>query len=461
MLTVVAVFSVFSQVPQSFRYQAIAKNSEGEVIGNKNLSFQVSVLVDSVNGVAVYSEIHNVVSNQSGMVNLNIGAGTVIAGDFTTINWSDHYCYLKTEMDTAGGSNYQFMGTSQLLSVPYSLTANRTRSIIVVDSVSDRDNIVSPLIGEFVFVLENNGLYLWRGDYWKSFSGCAPMPSVANAGKDTVLYGTLNEQFTIQLNGNIPEYGTGAWSIVSGDGGLIVSLNDPKSNFNGIIGNQYVVGWRIKTVCDFTYDEKSVLTFEDCGLLTDSRDGKTYHTVKIDTMCWMAENLNIGTRIDGSVEQVENSIIEKYCYDDSETNCDVYGGLYQWDEVMQYDTILGTQGICPAGWHIPTNVDWENLSSNAGGNGVTGGKIKEIGYEHWSPPNSGATNSYGFSALPGGNRYYNSGAFFSRDISASFWTSSKASVTNSWRRSIQYDNIILYQSSYDMNYGFSLRCMKN
>ena len=99
-----------------------------------------------------------------------------------------------------------------------------------------------------------------------------------------------------------------------------------------------------------------------CGeLLTDSRDGQQYETVLIGTQCWMAENLNIGTRIDGVNDPSDNGNIEKYCYDDDPANCETYGGLYQWNEMMEYVTIERVQGICPEGWYIPTDDDWKIL----------------------------------------------------------------------------------------------------
>ncbi len=87
----------------------------------------------------------------------------------------------------------------------------------------------------------------------------------------------------------------------------------------------------------------------------DDRDGQQYYsTVLIDDQCWMAENLNYGDQIDGMYNQTNNSIIEKYCYNDLESNCDSLGGLYQWNELMEYTTEEGTQGICPDGWHVAT-----------------------------------------------------------------------------------------------------------
>ena len=93
-------------------------------------------------------------------------------------------------------------------------------------------------------------------------------------------------------------------------------------------------------------------------------DGKNYQTVQIGAQCWFKENLNIGIRINGSQNQTDNGIIEKYCYNDDENNCNTYGGLYQWDEMMQYMNTEGAKGICPYGWHLPTDAEWEILTNS-------------------------------------------------------------------------------------------------
>ena len=171
-----------------------------------------------------------------------------------------------------------------------------------------------------------------------------------------------------------------------------------------------------------------------CGSpMTDSRDGKSYNTVLIGTQCWFAQNLNIGTTVPGSANQTNNGIIEKYCYNDDENNCTTYGGLYQWDEAMQYSTTEGVQGICPTGWHLPTDVEWTTLSTFLGGEAIAGGKIKEAGYAHWLSPNTGATNSSGFTSLPGGYRD-SSGTFSGLSSGAFFWTSSQSNANDAWPR---------------------------
>jgi uncharacterized protein (TIGR02145 family) len=101
-----------------------------------------------------------------------------------------------------------------------------------------------------------------------------------------------------------------------------------------------------------------------CGdSLLDIRDGRIYATVQIGTQCWMAQNINYGTMIIGK-DQTNNDIPEKFCYGNDTINCLTYGGLYQWGEMMYYSQIPGSKGICPEGWHIPTNEEYNILVSN-------------------------------------------------------------------------------------------------
>lgn len=99
------------------------------------------------------------------------------------------------------------------------------------------------------------------------------------------------------------------------------------------------------------------------GVFTDGRDGKVYKTVTINDQIWMAENLNIGTMITNpsTTSQTNNGKAEKFCYKNDESYCDLYGGLYQWDEAMAYAKGEGATGICPDGWHLPTDEEWHNM----------------------------------------------------------------------------------------------------
>jgi len=201
-----------------------------------------------------------------------------------------------------------------------------------------------------------------------------------------------------------------------------------------------------------------------CGQsFKDLRDGKVYTTVQIGTQCWMAQNLNIGNKIDGSGEQTNNSptpIIEKYCNDNNESNCDIYGGLYQWDEMMQYSTTSGVQGICPTGWHVPTDAEWATLITFLGGESVAGGKMKETGTTHWNGYNTGATNSSGFTALPGGYRA-TSGLYYTTGWNCTLWSSTQNSTTDAWNRILNENSAYVYRDCNTKGFGFSVRCVRD
>jgi len=188
--------------------------------------------------------------------------------------------------------------------------------------------------------------------------------------------------------------------------------------------------------------------------------GQTYNTVQIGSQCWFRENLNVGTRIDGIQGQTDNGIIEKYCYNDSTENCAIYGGLYQWNEMMQYVITQGAQGICPQGWHLPTDAEWTTLTDYLGGENVAGGKMKEVGTAHWLSPNTGATNSSGFTALPGGYRD-DYGNFYDLSTAAFFWSSSQYNVFNAWLRYLSYDYEGVFRFDYSTWTGVSARCVQN
>ncbi len=205
----------------------------------------------------------------------------------------------------------------------------------------------------------------------------------------------------------------------------------------------------------------TTLNYPICpGIPTVTYSGQTYNTILIGTQCWLRENLNVGTRIDGTLDQTDNSIIEKYCYDDLETNCNTYGGLYQWDELMQYVTTAGAQGICPTGWHIPTDAEWTTLETYLGGASVAGGKVKETGTSHWAPPNTGATNESDFTALPGGTKN-TSGFFYNLAYYALFWSSTEHSSASAWFRRLEYYNGIVVRDNYNKTEAFSCRCVKD
>ncbi len=190
------------------------------------------------------------------------------------------------------------------------------------------------------------------------------------------------------------------------------------------------------------------------GIPTLTYEGKTYNTVLIGSQCWLKENLDVGTMIQGSQNQSNNGVIEKYCYDNNPNNCNTYGGLYQWNEVMEYTNTPGTQGICPPGWHIPTFSEFQILSSTVG---EDGNALKAFG----QGTGSGAgTNTSGFSALLAGYRY-DPGGFASLGDNTYFWSSTEYNSMTTYILNLSRDfsNLSLY-ANYKQN-GWSVRCLKD
>jgi len=234
----------------------------------------------------------------------------------------------------------------------------------------------------------------------------------------------------------------------------------------------------------------------NCGdTLTDPRDGKTYDTVLIGTQCWMAENLNYGTMTAGTNNQGNDcpsvAETEKYCYNNTESNCTSDGALYQWGQAMcGAASCNGTgappndacarpvQGICPPGWHIPSHYEITTLEKNVGSNPDAfpydesttgwlgtdeGGNLKGTtvcgSYPCWNSPNTGATNSSGFTAWAAGFRNTD-GSFGNRGAYTDIW-SSFASGTNAWRHSLSSSRATIFRNATNELYAFSVRCIKD
>jgi uncharacterized protein (TIGR02145 family) len=182
--------------------------------------------------------------------------------------------------------------------------------------------------------------------------------------------------------------------------------------------------------------------------------GKTYHTIQIGSQCWLKENLDVGTMIQGIDTSKNNGIIEKYCYNNDTNNCNTYGALYMWEEAMQYSTTEGTQGICPAGWHIPTNAEFDTLASTVGGDANA---LKALGQ---GTGVGAGTNTSGFSALLSGYRLGNA-SFIALEGNAMFWRSTELNTNIAYGTYLYYNNSNIVFNDNGKEYGFSIRCIKD
>jgi uncharacterized protein (TIGR02145 family) len=202
------------------------------------------------------------------------------------------------------------------------------------------------------------------------------------------------------------------------------------------------------------------------GTPTVEYEGQVYNTIQVFSQYWLKENLNVGTMIQGAMEQSDNGTIEKYCYNNEPDSCTKYGGLYLWDEVMQYTTQQGVQGICPTGWHLPTDEEWKVLEGSVDSQyGIGDSTWETHGFRGldagtnlkftsgWYEGGNG-TDLFGFSGLPGGGRI-NDGFFYSVGYFGYWWPSSELSGDYAWYRFLGCLNQGVNRYVGYETYGFS------
>ncbi|WP_071341141.1 hypothetical protein [Maribacter sp. 1_2014MBL_MicDiv] len=134
---------IYAQMPEKISYQAIVRNTNGEILGNSTIGIKISILQQTTNGQEVYQESHLPLTNENGLMTLQIGTGTVLKGTFTDIDWSNGPFFLETQMDLNGGVNYSITGLTELLSVPYALYAKTAGSITMGNEYLKKSQIIS------------------------------------------------------------------------------------------------------------------------------------------------------------------------------------------------------------------------------------------------------------------------------------------------------------------------------
>ena len=203
------------------------------------------------------------------------------------------------------------------------------------------------------------------------------------------------------------------------------------------------------------------------GTLVDSRDGNTYRTILIDTQNWMAENLNYEMPV--LVEKVNYEDYLSYCYNLSADSCQKYGRLYTWKATMHGSCLddsdeealcvpkYPAQGVCPDGWHVPTESEWNDLFDFVGGEAIAGMLLKTN--EGWK--NNTGMNAYGFSVLPAGVRTED-GVFSTPGLSACFWTSTENADFHAYSVYLSYysERAEMDESKLKRN-ACSVRCVEN
>ena len=516
--------TVFAQAPQSFKYQAVARNASGEVIANQKVGFQISILQGSESGTTVYTETHVDSTNQFGLVTLEIGTGTT-TDDFTAIDWGNDTYFIQIEIDASGGTSYVLIGTSQLLSVPYSLHAktaenltgtvtetdplftawDKTTGINITESqISDLDHFTTTDETDPVYTasqaanitpsdITNLGNLSGTNTGDQDISGISTnATSISTNASDITTNATAIALNTAKDTTGIYHDNRTALDAVSGtntgDQDITAMTHTNRTALDAVsgvntgdqtlatilTGNTSAGSNKITNLADPTtaqdaatksYVEQikaEIFTQIAGGTVTDS-DGNAYNTVKIGDQVWMAENLKTTKYNDGM------TAIPLVTDNTAWSNLSTPG--YCWydnDEATYGDTYgalynwytVYTGNLCPTGWHVPSDADWTTLTTYLGGVSVAGGKLKETGTSHWNSPNTGATNESGFTALPGGDRYLD-GLFYDVGDIGSWWSSTEYAPPHAFFRYLGYDDANVGGNYTNKKYGFSVRCVRD
>ena len=536
------------QPPSKMTYQTVVRDNNNELVTNQQIGLRISILRDNANGPTLFMETHSPTTNANALATVVIGTGqSVFPITLSELDWGHHDFFLKAEIAPANDNNYTIAGTQQLVTVPYAFYSgkasysdtsdyknlvnrppdgNSTGDILYWDSSDSSWHILPNGQPGQVLTSQNNGL-CWTTN-----------PSMLNNIAPTVVTDTV---FDI----------TGRTMLVqchitnAGSTGVIASGVCWSTNPNPSLGNNYTTdGTSIDTfiskgtglVSGTTYYVRAYATNSvgtsygnpikfttpvHCGTVQDY-DGNVYQTIYIGAQCWMKENLKTTHYSNGAAITLKTPTTctstfplgtnkNYYIYANDTSYIATRGLLYSWGAVMNgagssSNNPSGIQGICPSGWHVPSNAEWCELENfvepgidvNCNSTGYRGSMAKRLAApQYWAsyPSNSFAPgycqtdtagfNTSGFSAIPAGclSHYYpyyngdctsgNTPSFSGIDTYAYFWSctvNSSGNYNPVYYRAFNYSYsgiqleqkvTSFYGGTSTYYYAFSVRCVKN
>ena len=441
-LLIVIVFSLTVLVaqeapPQAFSFKATIQGANGQTVVNKMIRLRISILQDDMNGFPVYSEFFTPTTNHYSQVDVEIGRGNVLSGIFPSIDWSAHKYFLKIEVDAKGGTDYQLLSVTELLSVPYAMYAGAVANLNEADPIFS----ISPAYGITSSEIINwNTAFDW-GDHSKvGYLRSEVDGSVTNEIQDLTLiadklkitnnpdaaeidltpYIADGSETKIMPGTNVTVDGVGTEAnpyIINstGDAGnltleqVLINGNDAKEKNIKNLSNPVDKGDAVtKAYVDELKDRiEDLMGLVVLGTKINDLDGNIYNIVTIGNQVWMAENLRTTKLNDGTpmvliddwhdwnhFQDLRNPDCQVVWYDFETANKLIYGGLYNF-------AAIESNKLCPTGWHVPSFNEWDALIDYLGGP-EAGDKMKETGNSHWLRHNERSTNESGFTALPGG-----------------------------------------------------------
>jgi uncharacterized protein (TIGR02145 family) len=430
------LFSIvaLSQAPQLIPYQAIARDAAGQPLSSTAVNARFTIHEGTALGPNIWQELQTVSTSSLGLFTVQLGSNVSLGN----LNWASGSKFMQVEIDL--GNGFVDIGTQQMLSVPYALHSDESR-------ISGNGVANVSLYGDT--------LYLANGDY-------LIVPGISSANAPLMIFGCTDSNACNYYSEANASDGSCFYPGNSCDDYNIATINDT---------------WTSDCVCqggpgdpraEHSCGAQNIHnTNANYGSMVD-QEGNSYKTIFIGNQEWMAENLTTsiyrnGDAIDSNLSAQEwayTYLYEQGAWSHSNTsgNDCPYGKLYNWYACTD------ERELCPTGWHLPSNLEWDELVNFLGGDFFAGGKMKATGttnsdYGFWLAPNIAASNSSGFSALPAGGRI--SELSNSNGIIASFWSSSEISITNAYAPTLASNSRnFFYNEDFKVG-GASVRCLRD
>jgi uncharacterized protein (TIGR02145 family) len=373
-----------------------------------------------------------------------------------------------------------------ILDVDVSASSTKMGLLVPRMTTTERNSITAPIPESLlIYNLTTQCFEAWNqaSGAWVTFGciGCTiPGPTTANAatGTGTSAF-TANWTMAPGATAYLLDVSTSSAfaTFVSGYNGLNVGAATSAIVGGLSCGTTYYFRIRAMNTCGASANSNTVTAVTlNCPIPTVSACG---------TQVWAAANLNTGTMITGASSQTNNGIVEKYCYNDLPANCTTYGGLYQWNEMMNYTSTMncdpcgssGRQGICPTGFHVPTDLEWSryefcvestiaptgtvsltDFQTTSGYRGtLSGDKLKVTA---GNTPAWDGSNTSGFGALPAGSRN-TGGSFINMSNNVYYWAATEASASDGWNRYLAAGVSQSRRFINDKTYGSAVRCLQD
>lgn len=531
----ICVLGLMGQVPQKLSYQAVVRDSHNALVTNESATVKVNI-GDAAGETTWYSESHNVTTNANGLISLMIGEGTNVSGQMKDVKWQN--AAIKTTIEVGGES---IENTTLVTAIPYASYADSAKTVDskliseqvhqIVDPSIRNLNVRISLVNQRLDSLgkkftDTLKIYATqkalqdtaaaiRADIaaaqvnadWEATEGPAMIlhkPDLGEYAKTTDIP-TIPTKVSVFENDahyitadDIPAQVKSDWNATSGAAEI---LNKPDLSVYAKITDIPTVPTKVSELTnDVPYITKHqfdslIQEFEKmkqrldsvisemgggggddpgCGTVTDA-SSNTYHTVIIGNQCWMKENLRTTKYSSGT----DIATTSWYYPDNTESNKDTYGLLYNWTAVMNGSASSstnpsGVQGICPNDWHLPSEAEWAQLTTYVKSQGLYHcndnseyiAKALAANTTKWNSstnpcavgnPNSD-NNGTGFSALPAG--YYNNSYPEFGEV-AYFWSATQSSTDKASILYLKADRADVSTSSTFKSYGFPVRCVKN